>query len=98
MQDFNIYIGKQAGREISQYGLGYDVVMALMKDYLNQGYHLFIDNFYSSVTLAKHLFEQGTLVTGTIKDNRRDFFLKNGKVWGQGKPKGSMRWERVHLC
>ena len=96
VQDFNIYIGKQAGREISKHGLGYDVVMTLMHNYLDQGYHLFIDNFYTSVTLAKHLFDRGTLVTGTIIDSRRDLpaSLKNGKVWAKGKPKGTMRWER----
>ena len=96
VQDFNIYIGKQAGWVVSKHGLGYDVVMTLMQNYLDQGYHLFIDNFYTSVTLAKHLFDRGTLVTGTIIDNRRDFpaSLKNGKAWGKGKPKGTMRWER----
>ena len=96
VQDFNIYIGKQAGREISLHGLGYDVVMTLMHNYLNQGYHLFVDNFYTSMTLAKHLFERGTLLTGTILDSRRDFpaSLKKGKEWAKGKPKGTMRWER----
>ena len=79
--DFNIYIGREAGRQISEYGLGYDVVMKLMQNYLNQGYHLFIDNFYTSVTLAKHLFQRGVLTTGTILVTRRDFpaNLKNGK-------------------
>ena len=79
--DFNIYIGREAGRQISEYGLGYDVVMKLMQNYLNQGYHLFIDNFYTSVTVAKHLFQHGVLTTGTILDTRRDFpaNLKNGK-------------------
>ena len=96
VQDFNIYIGKQAGREVSKHGLGYDVVMTLMHNYLDQGYHLFINNFYTSMTLAKDLFDRETLVTGTIIDSRRDFpaSLKNGKVWGKGKPKGTMRWER----
>ena len=76
--------------------ISHDVVMTLMQNYLDQGYHLFIDNFYSSVTLAKHLFERGTLVTGTILDTRKDFpaSLKKGKLWGKGKAKGTMRWER----
>ena len=96
VQDFNIYTGKQAGRDVSKHGLGYDVVMTLMQNYLDQGYHLFIDNFYASVTLAKDLFQHGTLVTGTILDSRRDLpaSLKNGKVCGKGKPKGSMLWQR----
>ena len=48
------------------------------------------------MTLAKHLFERGTLLTGTILDSRRDFpaSLKKGKEWGTGKPKGTMHWER----
>jgi len=94
--DFNIYSGKAAGREISAHGLGYDVVRKLMGDYKNQGYHLFVDNFYTSMTLAKHLFQQRTLFTGTILENRKDFpaSLKNGKQWAKGKPRRTMHWER----
>lgn len=43
--DFNVYIGRAAGRDISANGLGYDVVMRLMQPFLKQGYHLFVDNF-----------------------------------------------------
>ena len=43
--DFDIYIGRDAGRDASAYGLGYDVVMKLMQPYLNQGYHLFVETF-----------------------------------------------------
>ena len=94
--DFNIYTGKEPGREISTHGLGYDVVRKLMGDYENQGYRLYVDNFYSSMTLAKHLFEQGIFFTGTILENRKDFpaSLKNGEQWAKGKPRGTMRWER----
>ena len=94
--DFNIYSGKAAGREISAHGLGYDVVRKLMGDYENQGYHLYVDSFYTSMTLAKHLFEQGILFTGTILENRKDFpaSLKNGKQWAKRQPRGTMRWER----
>ena len=34
--DFDIYIGRDAGRDVSAHGLGYDVVMKLMQPYLNQ--------------------------------------------------------------
>ena len=97
--DFNVYSGKGTGREISAHGLGYDVVRRLMRDYENQGYHFHVDNFYSSMTLAKHLFQQGTLFTGTILENRKDFpaSLKNGKQWAKGQPRGTMRWERDPL-
>ena len=83
--------------EVSKHGLGYDVVMTLMHNYLDQGYLLFTDNFYTTVTLAKALFDCGTRLTGSnIIDSRRDLPAspKNGKVWGKGKRKGTMCWER----
>ena len=98
--DFNIYIGKAAGRTVSANGLGYDVVMRLMAPYFNLGYHLFVDNFYSSLTLFKDLFENGVLATGTILDTRRSFpaALKNSKEWAKGKERGCMRWVRDPPC
>lgn len=98
--DFNVYIGKVAGQEISANGLGYDVVMKLISPYLNQGYHLYVDNFYTSVTLFKDLFTRGVGATGTIRENRRDFpeNLKDSKVWAKGKNRGSIRWGRDPPC
>ena len=98
--DFNVYIGKAAGQNVSVNGLGYDVVMNLMQPFLNQGYHLFVDNFYTSVTLFKDLFAQGVLATGTIMETRREFpvTLKNSKKWAKGRERGSMRWERDPPC
>ena len=94
--DFNVYIGRAAGREVSANGLGYGVVMKLMDPFVNQGYHLYVDNFYTSVTLFKDLFACGVAATGTISETRRYFLvnLKNGKHWAKGKDRGSMRWER----
>ena len=57
--DFNIYIGRAAGQEVGANGLGYDVVMRLMTPYYNKGYHLFVDNFYSTLILFRDLFENG---------------------------------------
>ena len=36
--DFNVYVGKEAMKGISENGLGYDVVMQLMDSFLDQGY------------------------------------------------------------
>ena len=44
--DFNVYIGKEAAKDTSEHGLGYDVVMKLMDRYLDQGYHVYLDNLY----------------------------------------------------
>ena len=98
--DYNVYIGKAAAGEVSERGLGYDVVMRLMQPFLNQGYHLYVDNFYTSVALMNDLFAQGVPATGTIVETRRGFpeNLKNGKQWAKGLPRGSMRWERDPPC
>ena len=64
--------------------------MKLMDPFVNQGNHLYVDNFYTSVTLFKHLFAHGVAATGTILKTRRDFpvNLNNGKQWAKGKDMG----------
>ena len=98
--DFNVYINKSAGRTVSENGLGYDVVMKRMQHFLHQGYYLFFDNFYTSVSLVKDLFDLGVLATGTVTESRRGFpeNLKNGKQWAKKLERGGMRWERDNPC
>ena len=51
--DFNLYLGKD---EVpSGNGLGFDVVMKLIKPYSFQGYEVFFDNFYTSPLLLNEL-------------------------------------------
>ena len=94
--DFNVYIGKDSEKETSQHGLGYDVVMELMQPFLNQGYHLYFDNFYTSPQLVKDLFLHGTPSTGTVKVNRKDFpkCLLNVEKWAKNAERGDVRWVR----
>ena len=66
---FSIYRGK-TGELSSGKGLSYDVVMRLMDDYLDEGYNLFVDNFYTSPTLATDLFARSTYITGTLDRTR----------------------------
>ena len=98
--DFDVYIGKDAGRDVSGHGLGYDVVMKLIRPLLNQGYRLFIDNFYTSMQLLQDLWRQGVAGTGTVSENRRGFprSLRHSKQWAKGKERGCMRWERTGPC
>ena len=98
--DFDVYVGKVEGQNVSAKGLGHDVVMKLMDSYFHQGYHLYVDNFYTSVTLFKDLFARGVRATGTIRDTRRDFpeNFKNSKQWAKGKGRGSVRWGRDGPC
>ena len=67
---FSVYRGK-TGEVASKNGLSYDVVFYLMSNYLNQGYSLFVDNFYTSPTLAFDLFAKKTHVTGTLDRSRK---------------------------
>ena len=98
--DFSVYIGKAAGQRISEFGLGYDVVMRLMRPFLHQCYHLYVDNFYTSFPLFKDLFAQGVPATGTISEKRRGFpdALKKGVPWVPDKNRGAMRWVRDPPC
>ena len=49
------------------------IVLNLMQPYLDKGYHVYTDNFYTSPQLAKYLHERHTHICGTIRPNRKDF-------------------------
>lgn len=65
------------------------IVMALTKDYLNQGRTLFTDRYYTSIPLVQMLENHQTSFTGTCMKNRKQipqtfrqkcFRLKDGEV------------------
>ena len=96
--DFYLYTGKT--NKVNPNGLGYHVVMKLMEPLLNQGYYVFFDNFYTSVTLLVDLYAQNSPACGTVMENCKGFpvSVKNGKQWAKGKPRGDMRWKRKGSC
>ena len=53
--------------------LGYDMVVNLLKDSncLNKGHHIFVDNFFTSVELARYLYSMDTYLTETIRRNKK---------------------------
>ena len=69
--DFDVYIGKMENKY--QHALGYSVVMGLVTPLINQGYHVFFDNFYTSVKLVNELFLLKTPSCGTVAENRKGF-------------------------
>ena len=74
--DFLVYHGIMAGSlvEIEDGSLLIErIPTTLMERYLNKGHHLFIDNYYTSLPLAKYLLQKATHVTGTIKEGRKKF-------------------------
>ena len=52
------------------------IPVTLMQNYFEKGHHLFMDNFYTSLPLAKYFLEHGTCITGTIRDSRKHFPTK----------------------
>jgi hypothetical protein len=66
------YLGKSdqprpPGRSLSE-----DVVLRLAASIQKKGYNLTMDNFFTSLNLAKQLQAQGTSVVGTMRECRRE--------------------------
>ena len=74
--DFIVYHGNIAPQliEIEEGALITERIPATpMERYFGKGHNLYIDNFYTSLRLAKYLIENGINVTGTIRENRKQF-------------------------
>ena len=59
VRDFSIYSGV--------YFTLRDTVFGLVDRFRNQGYHLFMDNYYNSVSLAQELYDAGIHCSGTLR-------------------------------
>lgn len=70
---FMVYTGAETGDVAPTHDLGYRVVMELMSAYLNQQRHVYADNYFTTVTLAKELLRCGTYLCGTTRSHRREF-------------------------
>lgn len=85
-----------------------NIVLTLMKPFLNKGHSLYMDNFYNSVTLSNILLEKKTHTTGTLRSNRRGNpkevttkKLKRGDhIWRRNKNVYVSKWKdkRDVLC
>ena len=65
------------------------IVVHLMSEFLNKGYHLFTDNWYNSVSLTEFLSQKKTYVTGTLRTGRK---RNPKKVMSAKLKKGEMKW------
>ncbi|XP_032371499.1 piggyBac transposable element-derived protein 4 [Etheostoma spectabile] len=91
--DFTVYTGKS--QFVSGVGLAYDSVMSLMnKKYLGSGFHLYVDNFYTSPKLFKDLFSLNVGACGTYRDNRKAYPHTDLNALKKNAPRGSIRWIR----
>lgn len=71
MYQFDVYTGKSEDKEEDESTVE-SVVKLLTRDIQGeQPYHLFADNFYSSIPLALKLLEKKIYYTGTLRENRK---------------------------
>lgn len=86
-----IYQGKDSDEPGDNTSKTAKIVLDLMKPYLDKGHHLYMDNFYNSVSLSTHLLSKQTHTTGTLRSNRKE----NPKIVVQSKlKKGEINWRR----
>lgn len=88
-----IYQGKDEENLNSQDSGGkiQKLVQTLMEPYINQGHHLFMDNYYNSLTLSNYLHSNQTHVTGTARSNRK---YNPKEVVNAKLKKGEIIWRR----
>ncbi|KAL2091670.1 hypothetical protein ACEWY4_013933 [Coilia grayii] len=67
---FNVYTGKD---DVEGKGLAHRIVMHLLRGYLGQHYHVYADNFFSSIPLVRDLLDNNTYYCGTIRKNSKGF-------------------------
>jgi len=63
-----IYTGREG--DGVQRDLGRKAVMSVIESYLDKGYCVFMDNYYTSVALFEELEERKTLACETVRSNR----------------------------
>ena len=74
---FRVYEGKDTQLqppECPEYiGASGKIVWELVYPLLGKGYHLYVDNFYTSFPLFRNLHRMGTPACGTVRPNRKGF-------------------------
>ncbi|XP_034150715.1 piggyBac transposable element-derived protein 4 isoform X2 [Esox lucius] len=91
--DFIVYKGKTTFPTGS--GMSYDAVMSLVRPaFLGSGYHLYLDNFFSSPKLFQDLLVLKMGACGTMLEGRRGFPRSEENALTKKSPRGSLRWMR----
>ena len=70
---FDVYTGANPSVPKHPKDQAYSVVMKLMESVLGTGHVVYTDHFYSSPVLFEDLLAKGTLASGTVRTNRRNF-------------------------
>ena len=90
-----VYTGATNDRDDG--GLGAKVVRALVEPLNGKGHHVYYDNFFSSVALAKEQASKGNYTIATTRANRRGWpgSMKDIKTLQKGMTRGESRAEIV---
>ena len=73
----------------------HDIVFNLLGRHLGQGYHVFMDNYYTSVPLAEELYENKTHVSGTLRLPRGAPKSLRNKAKLKSLARGEMAYSRM---
>lgn len=94
--DFTVYTGKDSS--YTGQGISYDTVMSLMDpSFLGSGYHVYMDNFYTSPKLFRDLHARKFGACGTYRDNKKnckDCPSATVNALGRTSHRGDFRWIR----
>lgn len=87
MFNFDVYTGADEDKEESESTIDSLVLRLTEQLHGEYPYHLFCDNFYSSIPLAKKLLSKKIYFTGTLRENRKYIpkVLRDFKVQHKGE-------------
>ena len=93
--DFNVYVGRET--TVAEEGLGERVVSQLCKEIEGYNYHVYCDNFFTSVSLFESLLEHHVYACGTVRRDRKGFpnALKHVQLSQRGEYQAMQRNELV---
>ncbi|KAF7651626.1 hypothetical protein LDENG_00108350 [Lucifuga dentata] len=91
--NFSVYQGKAIAA--SGNGLSFDSVVNLIHvPLLGTGYHIYVDNFYTSATLFRHLYSMNYAACGTVREARFGYPRSKVNSLPENAERGDMRWIR----
>lgn len=79
MHEGIIYVGKQPNQDVNK-KISLDIVLELTKPIVNSGKNITMDNWFTSIPLARELIKRKLTLVGTIKSNKPEIplnFLPN---------------------
>ncbi|KAK6302537.1 hypothetical protein J4Q44_G00268920 [Coregonus suidteri] len=91
--DFSVFVGKNPSA--SGKGECYDAVMDLLNvPHLGTGYHIYLDNYFTSATLFRDLYNKKLGACGTIRENRVGLAGVQENSMPPRAKRGTIRWLR----